>query len=583
MTVLLDMSIARTLDDLVHRFGRGGYRGSRLDAWLFEDADARRQAERTLAASGVQARLRSAYKPLLHFFLEEVDRSGLADVTIAVPTHGAGSLQRFALEAYPLAGLLPGVPIRFELGVDELAYRVSLVTASAEAFEHLVFAPNRLRSDHLGQPTLCPVGWLRLWTEAGATPAIDEALETEFEAVFRHAVNAVGTHRWPGTTPYFETLEITVQTSGIERSLEYGDELMSTREALHEDCYFSLLEWFQRRAGGKPGERMIQPGQIVPDIRAGPGATRLRVEVGPPLIPEERGTALPSPIETADAPLPLADIPQALAVIGGQTFSFRSAQGRMVCGAYSAGTSAGVVITAGQHGNEASGVVGALRAGRRLKAKPELRFALVPLENPDGYALHQRLRRDHPQHMHHAARYTALGDDLEARQAEPLHEAAARREAIHLTDARLHISLHGYPAHEWTRPLSGYLPRGFELWTIPKGFFLILRHQPGLGARAEAFVRALARRLGRSSGLCAYNEAQLAVYRAHAGEIPFAVHHSIPCLVTERAQSVALTLITEFPDETIYGDAFRLAHTTQMNAVLAATDIFLTDCEWTDA
>jgi len=33
---------------------------------------------------------------------------------------------------------------------------------------------------------------------------------------------------------------------------------------------------------------------------------------------------------------------------------------------------------------------------------------------------------------------------------------------------------------------------------------------------------------------------------------------------------VPLTLITEFPDETIEGDAFRFAHTVQMAAVLAA-------------
>ena len=38
-----------------------------------------------------------------------------------------------------------------------------------------------------------------------------------------------------------------------------------------------------------------------------------------------------------------------------------------------------------------------------------------------------------------------------------------------------------------------------------------------------------------------------------------------------------VTLITEYPDETIYGDAFRLAHTTQMNTVLAAIDLYLAD------
>jgi hypothetical protein len=166
MVVLLDIAIARTLDDLLIRFCNGAHKGSRLEAWLFEDADARQQAERRLAASAVKAKLRSAYKPLLHFFLEEVDLSGLSEVTIKVPTHHAGSHQRFALEAYPIAGLLPGVPVRFDAGVNELAYRVRLRAATGKMAKHQVFAPNRLHNDHLGRPTLSPSGWLRLWTDA---------------------------------------------------------------------------------------------------------------------------------------------------------------------------------------------------------------------------------------------------------------------------------------------------------------------------------------------------------------------------------------------------------------------------------
>ncbi|NWM44847.1 peptidase M14, partial [Escherichia coli] len=83
------------------------------------------------------------------------------------------------------------------------------------------------------------------------------------------------------------------------------------------------------------------------------------------------------------------------------------------------------------------------------------------------------------------ARYTALGDDLEYRTAAQPHEKAIRFEAQRLSGARLHINLHGYPAHEWTRPLSGYMPRGFAMWTLPKGFFLIMRYQHGWEERAE--------------------------------------------------------------------------------------------------
>jgi hypothetical protein len=51
------------------------------------------------------------------------------------------------------------------------------------------------------------------------------------------------------------------------------------------------------------------------------------------------------------------------------------------------------------------------------------------------------------------------------------------------------------------------------------------------------------------------------------------VLHGIPCLIAEDARSpVPMTLITEFPDETIYGEAFRFAHEVQMWAVLAAEE-----------
>jgi hypothetical protein len=234
-----------------------------------------------------------------------------------------------------------------------------------------------------------------------------------------------------------------------------------------------------------------------------------------------------------------------------------------------------VLISAGQHANETASVVGGLRAMRRLAAAGEGALAYIPVENPDGHALHHWLRAANPRHMSHAARYTALGDDLESRQAPPFHEKAARLEAIARSRAQLHINLHGYPSHEWTRPLSGYLPRGFELWTIPKGFFLIVRYRAGLAEAAERFARTLAARVAEDPALRAFNETQLATWQAHVGSISFPVFDGIPCMISEVvAPLVDFTLITEYPDETIYGDAFRLAHTTQMRTTLAAVELY---------
>ena len=43
--------------------------------------------------------------------------------------------------------------------------------------------------------------------------------------------------------------------------------------------------------------------------------------------------------------------------------------------------------------------------------------------------------------------------------------------------------------------------------------------------------------------------------------------------------TVPLTLITEYPDETIYDDAFIAGHTAQMETVLAAYDAIQTIAE----
>jgi hypothetical protein len=49
----------------------------------------------------------------------------------------------------------------------------------------------------------------------------------------------------------------------------------------------------------------------------------------------------------------------------------------------------------------------------------------------------------------------------------------------------------------------------------------------------------------------------------------------VPCLITaETRHPTPLTLITEFPDETIYGEAYRFAHTVQMATVVAAEEAY---------
>ena len=253
MTLLLDQQFDRTLDGLLARFANGDCRGTRIEAWLFEDIAARADAEQRLAQAGVQARLRSAYKPLIHFFLE--DAPGPYDaVTVTLPSDPHALEQRFRLETFPLAGLLGAASLRFAVGEPGLDYRVVLVRGG-HATEQRVFAPNRLRQDHLGQTVLTPTGWLRVWHQDNdGPPDEDAALPTEYETVSSAALDAITAHPWAATWPYFDVLRIEIQTPGIERRLNWHDECLSTAEGLHEDLYFSLLEIFQRRSGLKLGD-----------------------------------------------------------------------------------------------------------------------------------------------------------------------------------------------------------------------------------------------------------------------------------------------------------------------------------------
>lgn len=572
MTVLLDQRFDRTLDTLLARFATGAHRGARLEAWLFEDAAARADAERRLAQAGIRARLRSAYKPLVHFFLE--DAPGPYDaVTLHLPADPHALEQRFRLEAFPLAGLLAPAALRFAPAAPGLTHRV-VTERNGTITEHQVFAPNRVRQDHLGQPVLTPTGWLRLWhSDHDGPPDEDAPLLTEYEALYAAAIDAVAAHPWPAAWPYFNRLRIDVETPGIERRIPWHDECLSTAEGLHEDLYFSLLELFQRRSGLKLGDRTLQPGQIVPDIRTVHGPAHVRVTLQTATVSPEP-PAEPIDLAAAPAPLTRGQINAALADLGGTPIATTSFQGRMIEGRFLPGTGRGFVVTSGQHANETTGVVGALRAAPRLRDEGA-HFAVIPQENADGYALHHELRVNNPRHMHHAARYTALGDDLQYRTTEPLYEKAARLEAFRLTNAGLHLNLHGYPAHEWNRPLTGYITRGFEAWSMPKGFYLILHHPPGQREAAEAFLQALTARISQVPGLRDFNQSQLAVWQAHAGHSPEPIYNAIPCTITESTHfPVPYTMITEYPDETIYDADFQLGHAVQTATVLEAVALY---------
>lgn len=569
MSVLFEKTYPRTVHALVERFMKPEMRGAKMEAWLFDDQPSRFAAEMKLREAGVEARFRSAYKPLLHFFLEEVDSATLKSAAIRYPRHDACVQNRFLLETYPLSALLPGVDVTFAAsGKDDLHYEVDLLFADGNRENHRVFAPNRVHEDFIGETLVSPTGWLSI-THHGRTDS--ERFETSYEKLFHDTISVIAAHDWKHGEPYFDELNIAVSLPVTDRRLPYDEERLSLTEAMHEDIYFSLLEVFQKKSGRPVGDRGLQPGQIVPEVRFYDAAPSVRVETRP-LATADAVTA-EQVLGEAQAPLSADQIKREIIALGGLPFEAKSRAGRSVRATYIQGSDAAMMISAGQHANETTGVVGALRAANRLISRESAHFTISPQENPDGYEIHKRLCALQPHHMHHAARYTALGDDLEYRKGEGLYEKAIRVEAEKLTGAKLHVNLHGYPSHEWTRPLSGYVPRSFAMWTLPKGFLLIIRHHASWERQAEELIDRVTKHLAAIDGLVAYNNAQIRLFEQHAGETGFRIINGFPCLVgVDDRHTVPLALITEYPDETIYGDAFVKGHTAQMETVLASYD-----------
>lgn len=576
MTLLLNTTFERSVDTLVAQYQRQLSSGDELTAWVFDDQAARLHAEQVLSQQGIKARFYSAYKPLVHYVIENKALSDfpLRAMHVRYPAPKE-SPQRFLLEAYPLAGLFDK---RVELTWEAVPcatqtelyhYELMLTNDAGQQKKISVAAPNRHHLDHVNTWQLSPCGWVVWRTAKGEGDSTYYACD--YERLFQVAMETIIQTSWSTTQPFFEELNISVNLPSQDTTLPFGKEHISLAEGMHEELYFSLLEYYQCHAGLPLGDRSIQPGQIVPEIRSCPEEPLSLVIALQPLCSSSEPVKADIALDTAPHPPSVPQIAAQLEALGGDIINAKSRSGRLLSARYRQGSDRAVMISAAQHANEPSGIVGALRAGRDLALQADAHFVLSPLENPDGYRLQQRLVAEQPTHMHHAARYTAFGSDLQAQTANGEFELAIRERAKALSEANLHINLHGYPAHEWTRPLTGYVPRNFELWSIPKGFFLVIRYHQEWEMQAQALLEGVTAHLSTVPGLIAYNQRQIEVYEVHAGSLDFSTRHHIPYLLTRDDQQLTpLQLITEYPDETIYDDDFVMAHQVQYETVMSA-------------
>ncbi|MDF2232528.1 peptidase M14 [Albimonas sp. CAU 1670] len=555
--------------------------GARVELWSFAPPAARRAAEAALAARGVEARVHAAWKTALHAMLEAT----APPVEIVYPVLPGQDPERFLRELHPAAELWPGLrltPVPSAAPVCRLRH--------ADGREEALAIPVRPRRAPHGGEVLSACGWLRATPPGAEVPEVDapwaDPIEQALQAAFAAVSQAIEGRGWRSRGPHFDRLVLRIEAPLVDRPLAWGAESLSLAEALHEELYFGALDLLRAAAGLPPGDRSLIPGEVVPEIAPVPAGApvRLRVTVSAP--PEAPAPARPAPeavpapdLATLDRPMTAREIAAALAALGGEPLEVRSRRGRAVQGRVLAGQGPGVVITGGQHANEPTGIPGALLAARTLAAEG-VPVAVCPLENPDGHALHMRLRETAPRHMHHAARYTALGADLAfvpggEGALRPLLRAAADRGA----GADLHLSLHGYPSHEWLHPFTGYLPHGFESWSLPRGCFLILRFDPAWRGPAQAVLHAAAAALEGDAEIAALNARQLETLARYA---PSAAPERIGCVpVVQGPPSPSphgppfpVTLIVETPDETVDGPLFRLLLRAQALAAVAAARAF---------
>lgn len=138
----------------------------------------------------------------------------------------------------------------------------------------------------------------------------------------------------------------------------------------------------------------------------------------------------------------------------------------------------GKLVVARHHANEISATNACFLYLRDLLKKPEflgianrLNLILLPMENPDGAAVHAMLQSEHPRWKLHTARFNALGREF---AADYFDDSTMHTEALAFTRVYrqwmpdMVVENHGVPSHEWDQQFSGYTAPMFRSYWLPR-------------------------------------------------------------------------------------------------------------------
>ncbi|MBE1556034.1 M14 family metallopeptidase [Sporosarcina limicola] len=334
------------------------------------------------------------------------------------------------------------------------------------------------------------------------------------------------------TRPLFDRIEIDVWMSEEEAKLPVDEERISSLEALHEDLYFNTLDYFAQMGEDLEGKPFNAPGGVHPFMHVRIGEkpkARFRVYQWNDQETEKITTVKIT--FQQDGTLEYAYMNQGKQQIISSIECFKLPENhlhpsvskwmknnesyRIVYPDHSYRQHAipviecfaptgerfnsalkmtllkkTVFIEAGHHSNEVSStpaIVELLEKSHQLLVK--MNIVVIPLANPDGYELLQKLTVEHPEWKHHAARYNAVGLEFAhvRFQETVFREANVYSEILRKWAPDIIVDNHGIPSHEWVQPFAGYNspPR------FPVSYFLPSAKIYGIGRASFEVNRAL--------------------------------------------------------------------------------------------
>lgn len=268
-------------------------------------------------------------------------------------------------------------------------------------------------------------------------------------------------------------------------------------------------------------------------------------------------------------------------------------------------------IVARHHANEVASTTAALKLvellvddnkWRRLLSR--VNVVILPFENADGAALHDRLQREHPNWKHHPARYNAVGYEFAEDNGNPdtrFGESRVRDRVWQRWLPDIVVDNHGVPSHEWAQTFAGFgsPPRfGVSYWQVQAMIYGILYFMesdayPEHRLAAYAIREAVAHAVSSDIELLQWNRAYRERYvswgtRWVPERFPANTHRDMifyfggyPAGRERRRQSpssrfpgvTVASWVTEVPDETAHGNHLRLTAKAHLIANRATIDL----------